>query len=648
MMISLRRALALALLLVACATGQALATDYCVSPATGCAPGNIYVATGAGLQSALNAAVGPSDRVFLGAMTYTAPSTSGFSYNHPTLAPEIIGAGSGQTILTGPTDTGEVLFFNAAAGGVLRDVGIRIPLRSANPSFLIALYLDHATARRVAITSVPALNGANALAMAGGVFEDGSVTLPTTGPVAGLSSISAGGTVRDSTLVAANPLNINADNYTIERVRATAGTNNSVLGVRGVNTKVSDSVLIQPGTAPAVGLSTGNSTNPTLRLDHDTIIGTGAGSTMGLYASSTNVGYTASIDVHDTIIRGFAHARTRSLGGAGTGATITTSSSDYDPSGDQDLGTVAGATGTMSAFPGPGDVNVDPGFVDLAGGDYRLAASSPLIDAGDPAAPFAAEGATDLAGLGRSLDGTRDCVARTDLGAFEFHDTPTARATRAATAVAGQPIAFDGATSCDPDGDALTYAWTFDDGATASGAQVAHAFAAAGPHAATLTVTDASAGSGTVTLAFDVASAPPSGPDILIAPPLVPAAHTLSGLRATPSSFAVRKGKKGGTVLRFTLSHAATLKLALRREVAGHRAGARCVAGAPGKRSKAKRCTALRAAGTVTLTGKAGANAIAFTGKVGKHALATGRYRVTATAPGFAAASFAFRIVRAR
>jgi hypothetical protein len=56
-----------------------------------------------------------------------------------------------------------------------------------------------------------------------------------------------------------------------------------------------------------------------------------------------------------------------------------------------------------------------PGFV--GAGDYRLAAGSPLIDAGNPAAPAA--GATDLAGLARALDGDGDCTPRRDIGAYE-------------------------------------------------------------------------------------------------------------------------------------------------------------------------------------------------------------------------------------
>ena len=49
---------------------------------------------------------------------------------------------------------------------------------------------------------------------------------------------------------------------------------------------------------------------------------------------------------------------------------------------------------------------------------------------------------------------------------------------------------FDAAPSTDADGDALTYAWSFGDGATATGRTVTHAYAASGSYAVTLTVGD--------------------------------------------------------------------------------------------------------------------------------------------------------------
>ncbi len=52
-------------------------------------------------------------------------------------------------------------------------------------------------------------------------------------------------------------------------------------------------------------------------------------------------------------------------------------------------------------------------------------------------------------------------------------------------------MTFDGASSSDPDGDALTYTWDPGDGsAPLPGAQVAHTYTAPGTYTATLTVDD--------------------------------------------------------------------------------------------------------------------------------------------------------------
>jgi len=77
----------------------------------------------------------------------------------------------------------------------------------------------------------------------------------------------------------------------------------------------------------------------------------------------------------------------------------------------------------------------------------------------------------------------------------------------------GQQIAFSVAAS-DPDGDTLSYAWTFGDGSSGTGANVSHAFAAAGSYTATVTVSDPSIASvsGSVTITVR-APTMGSGPD---------------------------------------------------------------------------------------------------------------------------------------
>jgi len=58
------------------------------------------------------------------------------------------------------------------------------------------------------------------------------------------------------------------------------------------------------------------------------------------------------------------------------------------------------------------------------------------------------------------------------------------------TGLVNQVINFDGSGSSDPGGSITSYAWNFGDGATGSGPNPTHAYAAAGNYTATLTLTD--------------------------------------------------------------------------------------------------------------------------------------------------------------
>jgi PKD repeat protein len=59
-----------------------------------------------------------------------------------------------------------------------------------------------------------------------------------------------------------------------------------------------------------------------------------------------------------------------------------------------------------------------------------------------------------------------------------------------ASSVSGFTASFDASASSDPEGQAITYAWTFGDGASASGRTVAHMYGSPGTYTATLKVSD--------------------------------------------------------------------------------------------------------------------------------------------------------------
>ena len=108
---------------------------------------------------------------------------------------------------------------------------------------------------------------------------------------------------------------------------------------------------------------------------------------------------------------------------------------------------------------------------------------------------------------------------------------PTANAGGPYAGVEGTGIPFSAAGSSDPDGDALTYAWTFGDGATGTGIAPSHAYADNGAYLARVIVTDPFGAADTAEAAVTVDNAPP-----VITSLTVPAAALAVGTPATLSA----------------------------------------------------------------------------------------------------------------
>ena len=228
-----------------------------------------------------------------------------------------------------------------------------------------------------------------------------------------------------------------------------------------------------------------------------------------------------------------------------------------------------GADGVSVTDEGGNVTGVDPLFRDVAAGDLSLRWPSPAIDLGDPAGLGAGEPATDRAGNPRIADGNGDGVARRDAGAYEYHG-PAAKVTATpATANIGQVVAFDASASTSH-ADPKTFAWSFGDGGTAGNdPTVEHAFATAGTHIVSLTVTDAQGRAATQTIS------------VVVVDPNAPTPTPTPGPSATPTPAPTATP----TPVAADFSFATGKRLTFRRS----RAGAPIVVNGPGRAAGALR-----------------------------------------------------------
>ena len=127
-----------------------------------------------------------------------------------------------------------------------------------------------------------------------------------------------------------------------------------------------------------------------------------------------------------------------------------------------------------------------------------------------------------------------------------------ARATATpSSGVAPLAVSFNGTTSSDPDGSIASWAWTFGDGGTGSGATVSHTYAAAGSYSAQLTVTDNQGATNSTSVPISVTANSVAAPSNLTA--------TVSGKNVTlrwndnsanETGFYVERAPKGGAFAR--------------------------------------------------------------------------------------------------
>lgn len=158
-----------------------------------------------------------------------------------------------------------------------------------------------------------------------------------------------------------------------------------------------------------------------LTVRDSSIVALGADSSVPAISAQANFPGATAVVVRGVAVRGFPSLACASTqNSADASASVTAS---YVVAGaplrDGDACQLSGP-GTAAVTAGAGFVAADPGFIDPAVGNVRLADGSPAIDAGDPEPLPAGVPVTDLYGAPRTADGNGDGAARRDAGASEW------------------------------------------------------------------------------------------------------------------------------------------------------------------------------------------------------------------------------------
>ncbi len=512
-----------------------------------CVPNvNVPACHGSGLgEPTIMAAVNTGhsgDVIVIGAGLFNETvSDNGTSYT-------FIGAGPAQTIIRGQGSPA----MTVSPGSSVANLGIDLHNGTGNTGLSLA-----GKASNVAVTATQPLSTTNNIGVAlnGGTFSHGAVTLPLTGGDAqGYAGVTGAGIFSDSNLTAA----VGADAAgRLDRDRILA--NQGVIDA-GSPLELDDSaVRTLAGAAPELGLATSAmSFQGTLTARHVDVIGSGSAGSEGVQAtSSAPLGpHLTTVTLDGSIIRGYGTSiRAVATNGpiaTDTAATDVFVSHTFYDAAHTSLEEVSGATAAILADAQSG--NVDPLFVNAAAGDFHLRAGSPAIDYG--ASKLAAgESVTDLEGHRREIAGRKGDGAISDVGALEFQPhAPTLHASvTASRSPAGKPATFRAAGTDASPGDSVSYRWRFDDGAGAATAAVSHAFGQPGRHHATVTATDLDGFTATVSLTVTVTG--PAISKLVIAPQRVPAGGgatiTYRDSQAAQTTINVLKAKSGQLVAKF-------------------------------------------------------------------------------------------------
>jgi hypothetical protein len=504
------RLAALAFLLLPAA--PAVATDYCVTPETSCAPANTFTE----IQPALTAAQAPGDDVVLiGSRTFDLPA-AGLQYNGDKI--DIIGTGATPAVLrqqaTSSSDAALQVFAAGPARSSVRALdfvvaqnttgtgggNVGLGLQSSVDVSDITVTASSDATRAIGVT----LADTSTLARAD--IDLGYRADTTTGVIDSWSATDST-RVRDSAIRADTGVFVSGGaTLTAERTELAVSTQ-GLWAFDGSIAAHNPVVALEPQAAVtnSAFIASAGSRDTSLDIRYATVTGGDANSVgMFVQSSATNA---ASGSLLGSIVRNTGTSLYRAGPAGSPGAHLAANYNAFHP---------AAVEGNNPASPGTfSDLNArtdDPRFLgDPALGELRLRHDSPLIDAGHPI-PLVTP-TDDFEADPRVVDGNGDGTMRADLGAFEYQR----RAPIVFAAAAPSPVFPDdpvtwSASGTDQDGDPVTYSWSWDDGATATGASVTHAFTPLGAHTGTVTATDATGLTATASASATVNERPAPAP----------------------------------------------------------------------------------------------------------------------------------------
>ena len=579
-------------------------------------------------ESSLGAAmlaVASGDTVQIGPGTYTAQNgVDGVETTVPHIT--LIGAGpggAGGTTISG-ISTSDYNLALTGTGSSVSNLEVLIPSGSSGHGGVYVI----GTVTNVAVVAASGASNPTGVIVDNGDSFSGTVDLSAASGSSKLGIDMNAAIVSNSTVSGAQTgIDVSGGPATIEATRVSGATNEDVQMSDGGTLELKSS-LLELGTpcgagCAAVYVTTGSGQTGEVdlaKLDQDTFV---AGSTSGGAAAGWAVAVNAqgssgiehaTAEIDSSVGVGFPAAGgsnggnvTCYKGGSGAGA-VSIGYSSFNFTGMTGPGgsiTPACPTPTLTSNEDQGGSSpVLPTFVNAGTGDYHLPFNSPLVDAGDPSLT----GGTDLAGNPRVVNG------KTDIGAYEYQrGGPSVSASGPGSATPGQTLTFQGSGSDPNYGESISsYSWGFDDGTSASGASVTHAYASAGTHHATLTVTEPNG----LTAATTVTT--------VVALP-APVISGVSFVKPHSSGKGKHKRKHPGEIS-LQLSEAATVTVTLERILGGREKHGTCVAATHARRHLPK-CTRDVPAGTFTEALPAGPGIVALAKK-----LHSGSYRATIVA----------------